>query len=48
MKQEEMVEEMVSEMETSQVSSFRAHLCLDRLVDRTPIRHLHLRRLALP
>ena len=43
-----MVVEMVAKMVTSQVSPFRAHLCLDRLADRTPVRRLRLGRLALP
>ena len=44
MKQEEMVVETVA----SHVSPFRAHLSLDRLADRDPVRRLHLGRLALP
>ena len=49
MKQEEMVIEIV----TTQVSPFRAHLCLDRLANCGPVRRLrperglHLGRLAL-
>ena len=49
-----MVEEMVTEMMTTRVSPFRAHLCLDRLAGRGPVRRLclerglHLGRLALP
>ena len=44
MKQEEMVAETVA----SRVSPFRAHLCLDHLADRDPVRRLRLERLALP
>ena len=49
-----MVEEMVTETMMMRVSPFRAHLCLDRLTDRGPVRRLHLEsglrlgRLALP
>ena len=54
MKQEEMVVEMATKTVATRVSSFHAHLCLDRLADRSPIRRLrperglHLGRLALP
>ena len=39
-----MVVEMVAEMVTTRVSPFRAHLCLDRLADRGPVRRLRLER----
>ena len=34
--------EMEMEMAMTQVFPFRDHLCLDRLADRGPARHLHL------
>ena len=49
-----MVAEMETEMAMTQVFPFRDRLCLDRLTDRGPVRHLHLEcglclgRLALP
>ena len=49
-----MVEEMVTGMVKTRVSPFHAHLCLDRLADRGPVRRLclkrglHLGRLAHP
>ena len=54
MKQKETEAEMVTEMAMTRVSPFRARLCLDRLTDRGPVRHLHLKqglhlgRLVLP
>ena len=41
-------EEMVAETAVLQVSPFRAHLCLDHLVDRDPVRRVRLEPLALP
>jgi hypothetical protein len=38
------MEEMATEMMTTQAYHVRAHLCLDRLADRGPVQHLCLGR----